>query len=128
VARFNAGDKIVCHIKNNKIVNIYEEVWDINKVFEIIAVYDNGYCIYVPISFYLEEVFELTISNHRKFNANKKFIGSKVVKIDDHRIFAIHSKIDGMCCNRCEEFYQMAEPNCEDGTMLCWLCRAYKYR
>ena len=32
-------------------------------------------------------------------------------------------RVDGMFCNRCEEFVIMAEANQEDGTFRCWQCR-----
>lgn len=31
--------------------------------------------------------------------------------------------IDGMPCRRCAYFYTYAEPNQNDGTLLCWSCR-----
>ena len=30
---------------------------------------------------------------------------------------------DGMYCKRCQSFYQFAESNQEDGTLLCYSCR-----
>jgi formylmethanofuran dehydrogenase subunit E len=37
------------------------------------------------------------------------------------------AKIDGMSCNKCHQFIQFAEPNQEDGTMVCYGCRANPY-
>jgi len=33
------------------------------------------------------------------------------------------NKPDGEFCAKCGEFYQMAEPNQPDGTLICWRCR-----
>jgi hypothetical protein len=41
----------------------------------------------------------------------------------------VHSKVrepgemDGCVCNKCHNFYPYAEPNQEDGTLICYSCR-----
>ena len=35
---------------------------------------------------------------------------------------------DGMYCKKCQNFYQYAEPNQDDGSLLCYSCRANPYR
>ena len=30
---------------------------------------------------------------------------------------------DGCNCKKCKEFYPQAEPNQDDGTLICWACR-----
>jgi hypothetical protein len=32
---------------------------------------------------------------------------------------------DGMRCSKCNDWYPMAEPNQDDGTLICYLCRLY---
>lgn len=39
----------------------------------------------------------------------------KEVKIKDGR--------DGCDCTKCKTFFEFAEPNQEDGTLICWACR-----
>lgn len=34
---------------------------------------------------------------------------------------------DGMFCRKCQSFYQFAEPNQPDGTLLCYSCRSNPY-
>ena len=34
---------------------------------------------------------------------------------------------DGMYCRKCQNFYQYAEPNQPDGTLLCYSCRSNPY-
>lgn len=34
---------------------------------------------------------------------------------------------DGMFCRKCQSFYQYAEPNQTDGTLLCYSCRSSPY-
>ena len=35
---------------------------------------------------------------------------------------------DGMVCKKCKSFYDFAEPNQSDGTLLCYTCRQNPYR
>lgn len=35
---------------------------------------------------------------------------------------------DGMICQKCKSFYDYAEPNQEDGSMICYTCRHNPYR
>ncbi len=35
---------------------------------------------------------------------------------------------DGMFCKKCQNFYQYAEPNQEDGSLICFSCRNNPYR
>lgn len=35
----------------------------------------------------------------------------------------ISKKSDGCSCKKCREFFEYAEPNQEDGTLICWACR-----
>lgn len=30
---------------------------------------------------------------------------------------------DGCACKKCKTFYEYAEPNQDDGTLICWACR-----
>lgn len=40
-----------------------------------------------------------------------------------------HKKFpDGMFCRKCQVFFQYAEPNQPDGTLLCYSCRNNPYR
>lgn len=35
---------------------------------------------------------------------------------------------DGMVCQKCKTFYEFAEPNQTDGSMICYSCRNNPYR
>lgn len=35
---------------------------------------------------------------------------------------------DGMLCTKCNSFYEFAEPNQEDGSLICYSCRNNPYR
>jgi hypothetical protein len=34
-----------------------------------------------------------------------------------------HGEMDGCVCSKCHNFYPYAEPNQEDGTLICYSCR-----
>jgi hypothetical protein len=36
--------------------------------------------------------------------------------------------IDGMFCCKCQQFYEFAEANQEDGSMICYSCRQSPYK
>lgn len=47
------------------------------------------------------------------------FIGIDLaVPVDEKK-----KKSDGCSCKKCKEFFEYAEPNQEDGTLICWACR-----
>jgi hypothetical protein len=127
MARYSPGDKIFCYVKDNKIVNIYEDKWHEKRIFDIISSYDEGYIVHVPASFYLEDSFEITNSNYKKYNVLKKFINSNAYYINEFKIAGTYSRLDGLCCVKCKDFYAMAEANQPNGELVCWNCRTYPF-
>lgn len=119
------GDKVVCKIKDNKIVNIYEETGCEKKVFEIISIHNNGYMVYIPNHYFLHGSVYLSPDNLRRYKIDKRFADTYTCYITEHNITAIHSKLDGMRCCECDEFYPMAAANFEETKLLCWRCRHY---
>ena len=122
------GDKVVCLISKRTIVSAYSE-FEMKVILEVIALYADGLLLYIPKHIRLDDCIDITKTNIEKFGIAKKFIGSRCFYITEHKVAKIYAKLDGMCCQRCKEFFPMAVPNQEDGkTMLCFLCRKYKYR
>ena len=37
------------------------------------------------------------------------------------------NKLDGMYCCKCKNYYQYAEPNQDNGTLICYSCRKYPF-
>jgi len=121
-----AGDSVVCRIKNNAIVNIYEDAWQEELIFDVVCTYAEGYLIYVPAVMCLKETIYITKANHIKYNADKRFIDSNTLFITEYNIIRTHNKLDGMRCSVCDEFYGMAEANQPDGKLICWSCKNYR--
>lgn len=127
--KLSPGDRVVCLVSAGAIINVYDDRWSDEYIFDIVCTYEGGYLIKVPseLVFKLRDSILIDNSNFDKFGADKRFIGDLVYYITDHKILSIYSKIDGMCCNKCQEFYPMAEANQENGTMVCWNCRKYPF-
>lgn len=125
MAQFLPGDSVVCRIKDSIIVSAYEDKWEEELVFDIMSMYEEGYMIYIPIDMYLRDCVHLTSSNHKKYNAEKRFIDSDAYYITDYKIIRIHRKLDGIRCMKCDTFCGMATSNRPDNKLLCWHCSKY---
>jgi hypothetical protein len=125
MAELASGDQVICHLKDNTIVSLYESEFDFKAIFDIIATYDDSYIIFIPSDMNITDSIYITKSNYKLFNLNEKFIDCYVCRISEHKIYGVHSKLDGIACCKCKEFYQMAKPNQEDNTLLCWSCKRY---
>jgi hypothetical protein len=126
MARCSPGDRVVCHIKNNLIVNTYDNEWDDKHIFDIVSKYEGGYMIYVPLDMSLRDSVFIDSSNYKKFNAEKRFIDSYLYYITDYHVISIFDILDGLRCKECDSFYSMSTSNQPDGTLICWSCRKYK--
>ena len=119
------GDKIFCYVKDSKIVSVYEIVAVSREIFEIIRLYDEGYLIYIPDDISIQDTIHIDNGNYKYYGLDTKYIGSDVYYISEYKIAGIHSRLDGMRCSKCNDFFPMAEPNMENGTLMCWRCRKY---
>src|SRR5271166_1849423 len=108
MARFAAGDQVVCQVRNRCIVSMYDSEYDEQRVFEIISVYDEGYFVYVPLDVDLRDTIYIDKSNYAKMNINKRFCDSDVYYITDFKVLSVYKQSDGLCCNRCGDFFYMS--------------------
>lgn len=128
MASCSPGDQVICYLKDGHIVSVYDNEWQDKSIFDIVSLYEEGYMLYVSEDIRLIDAILLTKTNYTKFNADKKFIGSYIYYITDHKIVSIYSKLDGICCIKCETFCRMAEPNQPDGrSFICWNCVKYPH-
>lgn len=133
------GDRVDCCVKCNNIVSPYTEDYEEIITFEIIGLsteysyYSDysehrGYYLFVPCYRIIKDSVTVSSFLAKQKGINKKFIGEETVYIQDSLISKISSVLDGCFCARCYEFYDMAEPNQPDGSLLCWSCRQNPYR
>jgi len=125
---FSVGDSVLCKVKDDDIVYSVNQNFDKIEKFDIIAVHSDTYILYVPTTICLKSSFIISEKKCHQLKLGAHFIGSYGYYIDDYSVHRVYAKMDGLKCSRCEEFVPMAEPNCEDGTFLCWLCSKYPYR
>jgi len=124
MASLKPGDRVICRIQNAKIVSAYS-TFDEVRTFEIIAVEDSGYFLYVPEYYNIGNSVEITDVSCKKLGLPKKYVGTYTTYILETQIERVHFILDGCICVECGEFYDMAEPNQENGTLICFSCRSY---
>jgi len=127
VASLKPGDTIVCHLKEGRIVSSYA-AFDDSQDFQIIATDPSGYYLYIPDHIFVAGTIKIDSYTARSLGIRPQFIDCNMFYIEGTRIVSVRSQLDGCLCARCNEFFPMAEPNQEDGTMLCFLCRTYRWR
>lgn len=127
MSSISQGDTVLCHIKGSTIVSTYDADYDTKYIFDVAALWNEGFLLYMPVDMALDNPIYITNENRAKYNTHKRFINSTVFFVSESKIVRICSKIDGMSCCECEEFYSMSVPNQEDGTLVCFSCRVYPH-
>lgn len=125
--RLKPGDEVTCRIFESKIVSAYSS-YDDEKTFQIIALDEKGYYIYVPAYHGLRETVVISAGLIEALDINKKYQGGLITYISPNQISKVRVVLDGYACCRCGDFYFQSEPNQPDGTMKCWSCRTYPFR
>ena len=126
MASLKAGDTITCFIKHSKVVCSYTDS-DSQVDLEIVARDSSGYFLYVPDYIYLNNTVIISNTEIRLLKINPKFLGSKMLYIETSLVGKVRKILDGMTCVSCHQFYDYAEPNQPNGTLLCFSCRTYPY-
>jgi len=124
MTQLKPGDRVNCRVKQNTIVNPYKEC-DSITTFEIVSTDKYGYYLYVPPYIMLKGTVKADRYQCKRLEINKKFLDCDIIFIQSSMICKVHSILDGMNCPKCHEFYEMASPNQDDGTFICWSCRNY---
>lgn len=125
--RLKPGDEVSCRIFESKIVSAYS-LYEDEKAFQIIALDDKGYYVYVPAYYGLSETVVISVGLIEALDINKKYLGGLITYISPGQITKVRAVLDGYACCRCGDFYFQSEPNQPDGTMKCWACRTYPFR
>jgi len=127
MTQLKPGDRINCRIKQGIIVSPYKD-YDEMKTFEIVAVESHGYYLFVPSYYSLKGTRKLEKNQAVLLEIERRFVGEEITYIDGNLVHSINFILDGMKCCQCHEFFIMAEPNQEDGTLICYSCRFNPYR
>jgi hypothetical protein len=127
MTKLKLGDRVDCRVKSSVIVGPYKD-YDEIRTFQIIAKDKQGYYLYVPAYYTLKNTLRVDARQSKQLGIDIKFLDEEFIYIQGNLVLRVHSVLDGMRCSNCEEFYQMAEPNQEDGTLICYSCRLNPYR
>jgi hypothetical protein len=127
MTKLKPGDRVDCRVKASTIVSPYKS-YDEVKTFEIVAKDDRGYYLYVPHYYVLKGTVVADQYRCKNLGIDKKFLNENIVHIQENMIANVQSKLDGLVCVVCKEFFPYAEPNRGDGTLICYSCRQNPYR
>jgi len=125
---FRTADEVSVKLKHERIVVASASDYDTKINLEIIAMYDNGYFVFVPSKYNLQGSVYVDKGNAFKLNIPERFLDSRINYITDEHIVSLYNRREGCTCSRCEEFYHHSEPNQEDGSMICYQCREDRFR
>ena len=125
--RLKQGDRVSCKIKAGNIVKSDDD-YDTISTFEIVATDNEGYYLYVPDHIYLQGGITADTVWCQRLNIEPRFIGDKIIYIEEKQVFRVAYQIDGKRCNRCQDFFTMAEANQPNDGFLCYSCRFNPYR
>lgn len=127
MVRLKPGDRINCCVKDYLVVSPYQE-YDEVLTFEIVAENSYGYYVYVPHYIMLNGLSHLNESQCTRLGIDCRFYNQNFLHIQEKFIYQVKSVLDGMACAKCGEFFLMAVPNQENGTLICFTCRSNPYR
>ena len=127
MTKLKPGDRVDCRVKASAIVSPYRS-YDEIKTFEIVAVSDHGYYLYIPHYYLLKGTEIADKYKCKKLGIDSKFLDENIIHIQENVIAGIQARLDGLCCVICKEFFPYAEANRGDGTLICYSCRRNPYR
>lgn len=130
---FRIGDRITCKIRGNSIVPSNAGNYDVDLPFYIIGVDEKNakMIVYIPSCMAIKSAFNIKEEHLVKYNIDPYYLDQKGSSVGPHMVIraqVTRTGEDGMICNRCKEFFPMAEPNQDDGTMRCYSCRTDPWR
>lgn len=121
------GDRVDVRVKSSLIVSPYKN-YDEIKTFEIVAIDDGAYYLYVPHYYYLKDLMVADKHRCNRLGINLRFLNENIVYVQDNMICNVHSLMEGVKCNKCKEFYTYASANQPDDTFICYSCTFNPYR
>ena len=126
---YRPSDEVVCKIRDNRIVQNDAIQYDRTDTFEVVALTDGGYFLFVRNHMILKDSFKHDFSSARNNkHVNTRFADCTLVKAVEEEIVRLYRRHEGTTCDSCGEFKHLAESNLEGGLFICYLCRQDPYR
>lgn len=132
---FSINDIVTCKTRDGYIVGRSDKVFDDTISLKIIGakymdLEADEYVVYVPeydLS-RLKTRSKVTGFMCSEFDIEKRFVGDNMTFIRASHVFEINYHADGETCNRCDDFFEMAETSAKDGSFTCYSCRQNPWR
>jgi formylmethanofuran dehydrogenase subunit E len=129
-----AGDHVVCKLRDGNIAARHERSED--RVTLTVAgriILDENtweYVAYIPEyeAQMVKSAFKIRPELAKRYGMHPKYVGEFGVTLRKNNIIRVSHRPDGLTCSNCDEFYDKAEANQEDGSLVCWSCRQNPYR
>lgn len=129
-----AGDHVSCKLKDGMIISRHEKSDDriILAICGRMYLEDSTweYVAYVPEyeSGQLKSTFRIRSEFAKRWEIHPKFVGELGITIRKNNIVRLVHRPDGMHCSNCDEFFDKAGPNQDNGEMICYSCRLNPWR
>jgi hypothetical protein len=127
MVRLRAGDRVRVRVNAGTIVSPYSD-FDEVRVFEVVAVDDDGCYLYVPHYLFLKGAYYIDPSRAHKLKIEPRFHQELMTYVAENMVAGVESQMDGERCSRCQEFCPMAKLAQPEYIFLCWSCRIYPFR
>lgn len=136
VSDYIINDIIVCKLKERIIVLHDNQNYDDKISLKVIGLKKGAwesieYVVYIP-DYELGKIKSSIVVSRviaKDYSIEKRFIGDQMAFIRGSHVCSIAYKADGARCVNCSEWFDMAEPNHEDGkTFVCSACVLNPYR
>lgn len=128
MVRAFVGDRVLIRIKEDEIQPAYSMDYSVILQFEIIGERRDLYVVHVLPDVCLKEAFELSTFDCNRYEIPMRFLNEKAHIITTEHMVKVFGRMgprEGAHCARCGEFSSYSEPNQENGTFLCYLCRVW---
>ena len=127
MVKLKPGDRVDCRVKANNIV-VSNSGYDDVRTFEVVNSDDEGCYIFIPCFVYINGGMVLDAAKASRMGIDPRFVGEKISYIAESSICKVSYVLDGMKCQRCQDFFIMAAPNTPEGEFWCRYCRENPYR
>ena len=132
---FNINDIVTCKLRDGYIVgrsgNDFSDTISLKiigaKYMDLEA---DEYVVYVPDYDLYRLKTRSRVSSYMcgEFDIEKRFVGDNMTFIRASHVLEVNYHADGEVCDRCDEFFEMAEATERDGTFTCYSCRQNPWR
>lgn len=132
---YRINDIVVCKVRDNNVIVRMEKNYDTKISFKIIGIKISKfevaeYALYVP-EYVLVQVNtrdRVTRKIASEYSVDPKFMDDYILRIRSSQIVTHEFVANGMFCVNCDDYFDKAGPNQEDGTMVCYSCRQNPWR